>query len=49
MNNGNVKEFKIQMNLFTKQKHSQTWRMNLWLPGGKGAGMGRRDRLGVWD
>ena len=30
----------IQMNLFTKQKHSQTQRTNLWLPGGKG---------GLWE
>ena len=26
----------IQMNLFTKQKDSQTLRINLWLPKGKG-------------
>ena len=30
------------MNLFTKQKKTQTQRMNLWLPGVKGY-------LGVWD
>ena len=32
------------VNLFTKQK--QTWRMNLWLPGGSG---GAKGRFGVWD
>ena len=26
------------MKLFTKQKHSQTWRMKLWLPGGREEG-----------
>ena len=37
----------IQMNLFTKQKDSQTQKTNLWLPKGKGGGGG--DKLGVWD
>ena len=38
----------IQMNLCTKQKqtHRLTWKMNLWLPKGKGGG---RDKLRVWD
>ena len=34
----------IQMNLFTKQKHTK--KTTLWLPKGKGGG---RDKLGVWD
>ena len=34
------------MNLFMKQKDSQTWKTDLWLPKGKG---GDRDKLGVWD
>ena len=33
----------IQLNLFTKQKHTQ--KINLWLPEGEG----RRGRLGIWD
>lgn len=28
----------IQMNLFTRQKQTQTWRTNLWLPEGEGGG-----------
>ena len=35
----------IQMNLFTKQRDSQAWKTNLWLPKGEG----ERDKLGVWD
>ena len=34
------------MNLFTKQKDSQTQKTNLWLPKRKG---GERDKLGGWD
>ena len=34
------------MNLFTKQKDSQTQKTTLWLPKGKDGG---RDKLGVWD
>ena len=34
-----------QMNLFTKQKDSQTSKANLWLPKGKGG----RDKLGIWN
>ena len=34
------------MNIFIKQRDSQTQRMNLWLPGGK---FGGRDNQGVWD
>ena len=36
----------IQVNLFTKQKHSQTEKTNLWLTKGKGGG---GNKLGVWD
>ena len=32
------------MNLFTKQIQTQTQKINLWLPKGKGG-----DKLGVWD
>ena len=32
--------------IYKTETDSQTERMNLWLPEGKG---GRRDRLGVWD
>ena len=35
------------MNLFTKQKDSQTQETKLWLP--KGKEKGERDKLGVWD
>ena len=34
------------MNLSTKQKQTQTWKTNLWLPREEGMG---RDRLGVQD
>ena len=36
----------IQMNLFTKHKHSQTQKTNLWLSKGKGWGRGK---LGIWE
>ena len=35
----------IQMNLLTKQKDSQTQKMNLWLLGGR---IGGRDNKGGW-
>ena len=35
------------MNLFTKQKHTQTYRINLWLLGG--GGVWGKNRLGIWD
>ena len=35
------------MNLFTKQKDSQTQKTNLWLP--KGTVGERGDKLGIWD
>ena len=41
----NYKEM-IQMNLPTKQKDSQTQKMNLWLLGGR---VGGRDSWGGWD
>lgn len=38
----------MQVNLFTKQKHPQTWRMNLWLFGrGEGGREGMVRELGM--
>ena len=42
----------IQMNVFTKQKQTQTKKTNSSLPkrmGGEGVEKQRRDKLGVWD
>jgi len=40
-----VESEKNDTNLLTEQKQTHTYRMNLWLEGGKMVG----DRLGVWD
>ena len=41
----NLKRKQIQMNLFAKQKETQTQKTNSWLPKGKG----ERDTIGGWD
>ena len=37
------------MNVYTKQRDSQIEKTNSWLPRGKRAGEGGRDKLGVGD
>ena len=32
--------------IYKTEIDSQSWRMNLWIPGGR---VWRKDRLGVWD
>ena len=36
----------MQMNFFTKQKDSQTWKTNLWLPKRKAGGRGINQEFG---
>ena len=38
-----------QVNLFTKQKQTQTWRTDLWLPRERGEGVGWTGSLGLVD